>query len=87
MYQIQKYFEGVMKQGKMVRWPSPQELFGYFAVVVSVVVFSAVACSIDDYIIAQILKVLDANLGTSSSAGGEEVVEAIKMVFNYLTLR
>ena len=86
MHQIQKYFEGVFKQGKMVRWPSPQELFGYFAVVVCVVVFSAVACSIDDYIIVKILGVLDANLGSSSSSGDAagDVVEAIKTVFNLL---
>lgn len=67
MYKIKKYFQGVIKQGKMVRWPTGKELVGYFAVVVSVVVFSAVACSIDDYIIAQILGVLDRNLISSSS--------------------
>ena len=68
MYKIKKYFQGVIKQGKMVRWPTGKELVGYFAVVVSVVVFSAVACSIDDYIIAQILGVLDRNLISSSSS-------------------
>ena len=87
MYQIQKYFEGVMKQGKMVRWPSAEELFGYFAVVVSVVVFSAVACSIDDFIIVKILGVLDANLGSSSSAEGGEVAQAIKTLCNLIAMR
>ncbi len=71
MYKIKKYFQGVIKQGKMVRWPTGKELMGYFAVVVSVVVFSAVACSIDDYIIAQILGVLDRNLISSSSSSSE----------------
>lgn len=71
MYKIKKYFQGVIKQGKMVRWPTGKELVGYFAVVVSVVVFSAVACSIDDYIIAQILGVLDRNLISSSSSSSE----------------
>ena len=56
-----------------------------FGVVVCVVVFSAVACSIDDYIIVKILSVLDANLGTSSSGDAAgDVVEAIKTVFNLL---
>ena len=68
MYKIKKYFQGVIKQGKMVRWPTGKELVGYFAVVVSVVVFSAVACSIDDYIFSQILGVLDRNLISSSSS-------------------
>ena len=71
MYKIKKYFQGVIKQGKMVRWPTGKELMGYFAVVVSVVVFSAVACSIDDYIIAKILGVLDRNLISSSSSSSE----------------
>ena len=50
MYKIKKYFQGVIKQGKMVRWPTGKELMGYFAVVMCVIIFSAVACSIDDYI-------------------------------------
>ena len=97
MYKIKKYFQGVFKQGKMVRWPSPKELLSYFAIVVSVIVFSAVACSIDDFIIVKILGVLDANLGTSSSSGdagaGEDheghehgLVRAIKDAWNYLAL-
>ena len=79
MYKIKKYFQGVIKQGKMVRWPTGKELMGYFAVVISVVVFSAVACSIDDYIIAQILGVLDRNLVSSSSSS-----EAFRLIVNYL---
>ena len=80
MYKIKKYFQGVIKQGKMVRWPTSKQLMGYFAVVVSVVVFSAVACSIDDYIITQIVGALDRNLLTSSS----EVVEQFNVVTNYV---
>ena len=81
MYKIKKYFQGVFKQGKMVRWPTPKELMGYFAVVISVIVFSAVACSIDDYIIAQILGVLDRNLLSSSSS---EAVEQFRFFFEFL---
>ena len=85
MYKIKRYFKGVFKQGKMVRWPSSKELLSYFAIVVGVIVFSAVACSIDDFIIVKILGVLDANLGSSSSADGAgEAVQAIKTVLNLL---
>ncbi len=80
MYKIKKYFQGVIKQGKMVRWPTGKELMGYFAVVVSVVVFSAVACSIDDYIIAQILGVLDRNLISSSSSSSSEAFRLISLL-------
>lgn len=86
MYKIKRYFKGVFKQGKMVRWPSSKELLSYFAIVVSVIVFSAVACSIDDFIIVKILGILDANLGSSSSADGAgEAVQAIKTVLNLLS--
>ena len=80
MYKIKKYFQGVIKQGKMVRWPTGKELVGYFAVVVSVVVFSAVACSIDDYIIAQIFGVLDRNLISSSSSSSSEAFRLISLL-------
>ena len=80
MYKIKKYFKGVLKQGKMVRWPSGKDLMGYFAIVVSVIVFSAVACSIDDFIIAKILGVLDANLSTSVSGAEESVAAAFRMI-------
>ena len=86
MYKIKRYFKGVFKQGKMVRWPSSKELLSYFAIVVSVIVFSAVACSLDDFIIVKILGILDANLGSSSSADGAgEAVQAIKTVLSLLS--
>ena len=81
MYKIKKYFQGVIKQGKMVRWPTGKELMGYFAVVVCVVVFSAVACSIDDYIITQIVGALDRNLLSSSSSS--EVAAQFNVVADY----
>ena len=83
MYKIKKYFQGVIKQGKMVRWPTGKELMGYFAVVMCVIIFSAVACSIDDYIIAQILGALDRNLVTSSSSSSTSA--AFKMVLDYIS--
>ena len=83
MYKIKKYFQGVIKQGKMVRWPTGKELMGYFAVVMCVIIFSAVACLIDDYIIAQILGALDRNLVTSSSSSSTSA--EFKMVLDYIS--
>ena len=83
MYKIKKYFQGVIKQGKMVRWPTGKELMGYFAVVMCVIIFSAVACSIDDYIIAQIIGALDRNLVTSSSSAASSA--EFKMVLDYIS--
>ena len=83
MYKIKKYFQGVIQQGKMVRWPTGKELMGYFAVVMCVIIFSAVACSIDDYIIAQILGALDRNLVTSSSSSSTSA--EFKMVLDYIS--
>ena len=83
MYKIKKYFQGVIKQGKMVRWPTGKELMGYFAVVMCVIIFSAVACSIDDYIIAQIVGALDRNLFTSSSSAASSA--EFKMVLDYIS--
>lgn len=85
MYKIKKYFQGVIKQGKMVRWPTGKELMGYFAVVMCVIIFSAVACSIDDYIIAQILGALDRNLVTSSSSSSSSTSAEFKMVLDYIS--
>lgn len=84
MYKIKKYFKGVFKQGKMVRWPTPKQLLGYFSVVVSVIVFSAVACSIDDYIIAQILGALDRNLISSSSESAAEFNFLVSYIKSFL---
>lgn len=67
----------------MVRWPTGKELMGYFAVVMCVIIFSAVACSIDDYIIAQILGALDRNLVTSSSSSSTST--EFKMVLDYIS--
>ena len=74
----------------MVRWPSAKDLLGYFAVVVSVIVFSAVACSVDDFVIAFILGVLDKELGTGNApvtSGDGHEHEAIRTLFTYLTTR
>ena len=72
MYKIKRYFSGVLKQAKMVRWPKKTDLITSFAVVLVILVFSAIALTIDDYVISQILNVLNEQFGdnaaTSSAA-------------------
>lgn len=70
MYKIKRYFQGVLKQAKMVRWPSRRDMLSAFAVVMVIIAISAVALTIDDYIIAQFLNALEGQFGetTSSSA-------------------
>lgn len=86
MYKIKRYFKGVVKQGKMVRWPTGKELMGYFAIAVSVIIFSAVCCSIDDFIIAQLLGVLEENLVTSSSGSSSSSASTSSAFRALLTL-
>lgn len=84
MYKIKRYFKGVFKQGSMVRWPKGKELLGYFSIVMSVIVFSAVSCSVFDFVIAKILGTLEANLGSSTSSVSESVDAAMRMIWTFL---
>ena len=80
MYKIKRYFQGVLKQAKMVRWPKKSELIQAFGVVLLILVVCAVALAIDDYIIANLLKTLDEQLGTSSEAAST----AMKMIGHFI---
>lgn len=66
MYKIKRYFQGVVKQAKMVRWPKRIELLQAFAVVMVILIISAFALALDDFVIANLLKTLDEQLKTSS---------------------
>ncbi len=79
MYKIRRYFQGVIKQAKMVRWPKKIELLQAFSVVMVILIISAVALSLDDFIIANLLKTLDKQLGTTSS---EATSVAMKYIMN-----
>ena len=43
MNKIKKYFQGVWKQAKMVRWPTRKDLLSSVCVVLIVMVVSAIA--------------------------------------------
>ena len=78
MYKIKRYFAGVLKQAKMVRWPKKADLISSFAVVLTVLVFSAVALTIDDYVITQILKALEDQFGTTDAEA------ALRFLINFI---
>ena len=83
MYKIKRYFQGVWKQAKMVRWPSRKDLGRYVAVVLGVVCFAAICMVIGDVIVSRLLQTLDQSF---PSGGTEEeataLVETIKMIGN-----
>ncbi len=59
MYKIKKYFKGVVKEGKRVRWPKKHELWSSIAVVVCVTVFAALCLAASDALTAKLLGQLE----------------------------
>ncbi len=80
MYKIKRYFQGVLKQAKMVRWPSRKDLLVSVSVVLVIVAFSALMLALDDFIVSQLLQELDRNFASSDSTTSE----AVAMLFNIL---
>lgn len=72
MYRIKRYFQGVWKQAKKVRWPKKKELMQAVGVVLVVIAFAAVCLMIDDLLVSKLLQGLDdafpSDTETSSSA-------------------
>ncbi len=66
MYKIKRYFQGVIKQAKMVRWPKRADMLVSFAVVITIIVFSAIALSVDNFVIAKLLQALEDQFGTTA---------------------
>lgn len=81
MNKIKRYFKGVVEQAHMVRWPTKKELFKAVGVVLTVVIISAIALSLSDLLISNLLKMLENQRPSSSSS--EEEVEAL---INIITL-
>ena len=77
MYKIKRYFEGVFKQAKKVRWPSKKEMIGYVSIVLVFVVISALALFADDFIIARILNALEKALKPAETTTTEEAVNVL----------
>ena len=72
MSKIKRYFQGVIEQAKMVRWPSKKELFSSVLIVLGVVIIAAIALSVSDAIVGEVLKLLEqqnpTESGTTSAA-------------------
>lgn len=81
MSKIKRYFEGVVEQAKMVRWPSRKDLVGSVLIVLAVVGVAAIALAISDGLVAELLKLLEKqNAGDASSS--EHVAGAIRLISN-----
>ena len=81
MSKIKRYFQGVAEQAKMVRWPSRKDLVGSVLIVLAVVGVAAIALSISDGLVAELLKLLEKqNAGDASSS--EQVTGAIRLISN-----
>ncbi len=78
MYRIKRYFQGVIKQAKMVRWPTRKDMLISVAVVLVIVAFSALMLALDDFIVSQLLGELDRNFASDSTS------EAVEMLTNYM---
>lgn len=83
MYKIKRYFQGVWKQAKMVRWPKKKDLIAATSVVIVVVVFAAVWMMIDDFVISKLLQSLDQSFptGSTDSSTTEEAVSLLMKLF------
>ena len=88
MYKIKRYFQGVWKQGKKVRWPKKKELGAAVTVVLVVVCFAAICMMVDDFLISKIITSLDKSFPSNTPASSGEVVpsgeEAAQALMTYI---
>ena len=78
MYKIKRYFQGVLKQAKMVRWPKKADLVSAFAVVLTVIAFSSIALTLDNFVISKLLQALEDQFGAAEGATSA----ALRTLFN-----
>ena len=57
MYKIKRYFQGVWKQAKMVRWPKKKEMITFSFATILIIGFFMVYFSCIDGILSAIVKV------------------------------
>lgn len=58
MGKTKKYFQGVVKEGKRVRWPSRETVLKSLGVVLFITIVAALWLSLDDVIAGKLLQVL-----------------------------
>ena len=64
MGKVRRYFQGVVLEGKRVRWPKKNELWPSIAVVVVITAFAALCLALDDVIVAKLLGELEKAFST-----------------------
>ena len=69
MSKIKRYFQGVVEQAKMVRWPSRKDLISSVLIVLAVVGVAAIALSISDALVGELLKLLESQNPLPESTG------------------
>lgn len=80
MSKIKRYFQGVVEQAKMVRWPSRKDLLSSVAIVLAVVFVAAIALVLSDGLVGELLKMLEKQNGTGTSSSQA----AIRLISNLL---
>jgi len=55
---IKKYSSEVVREGRRVRWPKREELIPTIIVVLSISIFAALALSLEDLLVGELLKQL-----------------------------
>lgn len=73
MYKIKRYFLGVIKQAKMVRWPKKMDLAVSFAVVITIIAFASIALTFDNFIITKLLQALEEQFGVVEDASSAAI--------------
>lgn len=59
MGKTKRYFQGVKKEGKRVRWPKKHELWPAVAVVLVITIFAALCLACDDLLSNRLLSMLE----------------------------
>ena len=77
MSKIRRYFEGVVEQAKMVRWPSRKDLVSSVLIVLAVVSVAAVALVLSDGLVGELLKLLE-----KQNPSSEGTTAAIRLISN-----
>lgn len=58
MGKVKKYFQGVVKEGKRVRWPNRETVLKSLGIVLFITIVAALWLSLDDVIAGQLLQIL-----------------------------
>ncbi len=66
MGKVKNYTASVVKEGKRVRWPNREVMLTSLVVVLVITVFAALWLTLDNYVIARLLKALEEAFGSAA---------------------